>query len=1177
MKPVSLDFKWYYETRNWMLELTLDTETRILNHLEELSDYVELPFSENLTGRVLLQSQMGLGETFDVHLKAVTTFDTKESVWKVTGLEEDKELSFHTGLGLLTRLAGQNFPIELIPDGTIKELCGSYQGETENEPDKLEGKIVSDQTWQLFGNLTFGELGVSICNRGEYGYLCLLCSLSIGESRLPIQIDYELGALSIAAERNSLPFPLPALSDFGGLFGLELATLLPKEIISLGNPQLENLLFVLAPDLKGLERLEFSFSLGDTFSLMGIKSLTLSEVGMDLSAAFSEGSALFMGIRIHGSLCFEKEKLELMAFQYGEKDSWVFSGTLYNGNRWGLLSLWELLEMGEPPEILKKLLVPIQMILISYDLGRNIFSISARFENDNEISMEAEGVASGVNYKAQLSLAPAIRLSSLPVVGTHLHMFDDIFLSNINLLYCTQNGIILSGSLNLFSESLPFSLCLAGAKTQKTQWSEVSDSEDDSVCYLKVKLHLGALEFSRVGIGCEGEKIIFLVDASLVCSGLSIRCLGLGVAMELSDFRKISFGLQGMELSYITSSFSMGGSFYRKGNAEEYEGSLLIKAGDFSLQAIGSYSEFEGKPSIFAYGVLLKALGGPPAFFITGVAVGFGYQQILQLPKIEEVQNFPLLSMVFHPGREMEYLRELKENYVRAEKEQMWIAAGVRFTSFQMIDCFALLTVSAGKRVEIALLGLGEMRLKEIAYAALALQVIFCPEDGIFSMMAVLTKDSYIFSSACRLTGGFAFLIWYGGLHAGDFVLSMGGYHPDFVKPEHYPNVERIGFVWEISSHLTFSGELYFTLTPACMMAGGGIDARYENGNLKAWFYARADFIMYWQPFYYQIGIEAGIGVSYRVDVLFIHHTFKIELSASLRLWGPEFTGKMKVSLWIISFTISFGSGKDEIKFLGWKEFLDNCIYKQQYTKEMSETQTECIELSVASGLLGEGTDGKNRTVFLARSEELSLVIKTKLPNNGIQVNEALERKSNGKPNYVLPMGGKELSCFTDIQVERCVSTHQDTWECVDSESLLTETIVENLPQALWGKELTNGSGMVEDALTGVRLRPAPIPYYLFPEEPVDLDRLAYEEAVKAEWGFYISPYRVKEEAKRADTNQEFSRIAGSTEETEKRKQVIGWLNQFGMELAGGEIGTLCREAENLFVEQMTFCQDQKA
>ncbi|MCQ4838008.1 hypothetical protein NE556_22830, partial [[Clostridium] symbiosum] len=137
---------------------------------------------------------------------------------------------------------------------------------------------------------------------------------------------------------------------------------------------------------------------------------------------------------------------------------------------------------------------------------------------------------------------------------------------------------------------------------------------------------------------------------------------------------------------------------------------------------IGSYTETEGSPSVFAYGVLRKMLGGPPAFYVTGVAAGFGYQRELLLPDIGQVAEFPLIRMVYEEGNEAELIRTLKERFMKISGEEMWLAAGIRFTSFEMVKSFAILTISVGNHLEIALLGLGQMTLGTIAKAELSLK-----------------------------------------------------------------------------------------------------------------------------------------------------------------------------------------------------------------------------------------------------------------------------------------------------------------------------------------------------------------------------------------------------------------------------------------------------------------------
>ena len=60
--------------------------------------------------------------------------------------------------------------------------------------------------------------------------------------------------------------------------------------------------------------------------------------------------------------------------------------------------------------------------------------------------------------------------------------------------------------------------------------------------------------------------------------------------------------------------------------------------------------------------------------------------------------------------------------------------------------------------------------------------------------------------------------MWFSGPHAGEFVLTLGGYHPSFHR-DGYPVVPRLGFVWTVSSFLVIKGESYFALTSEAMMA----------------------------------------------------------------------------------------------------------------------------------------------------------------------------------------------------------------------------------------------------------------------------------------------------------------------------------------------------------------------
>lgn len=83
---------------------------------------------------------------------------------------------------------------------------------------------------------------------------------------------------------------------------------------------------------------------------------------------------------------------------------------------------------------------------------------------------------------------------------------------------------------------------------------------------------------------------------------------------------------------------------------------------------------------------------------------------------------------------------------------------------------------------------------------------------------------------------------------------------------------------------MTITGEAYFALTPSCIMAGGRLDIVFQAGPIRAWFHARADFLIAWQPFHYDIDIAVRIGIAFQTEIA----TLTFEVGASVHLWGPR-------------------------------------------------------------------------------------------------------------------------------------------------------------------------------------------------------------------------------------------------------------------------------------------------
>ena len=250
---------------------------------------------------------------------------------------------------------------------------------------------------------------------------------------------------------------------------------------------------------------------------------------------------------------------------------------------------------------------------------------------------------------------------------------------------------------------------------------------------------------------------------------------------------------------------------------------------------------------------------------------------------------------------------------------QYFRLAGVHFTSFELLDSFVLVSLAFGREFELDLLGVSSLVVPPkdaTALAVITLQIAasFIPDQGIAIVQGQLTRDSHVLDPKCLLTGGFAFASWFGpNPHSGDFVVTLGGYHPEFQKPDHYPIVPRIGVNWQISPNLSVNGGLYFALTPMAMMAGGALHAVFQydyegsiaSAEVKAWFILGADFLVYWKPFHYQAHVYVNMGIDVVIHFLGTHE-LGFDAGADLEVWGSPFAGRARVSFKIIGITIGF-------------------------------------------------------------------------------------------------------------------------------------------------------------------------------------------------------------------------------------------------------------------------------
>ena len=567
-------------------------------------------------------------------------------------------------------------------------------------------------------------------------------------------------------------------------------------------------------------------------------------------------------------------------------------------------------------------------------------------------------------YYGSIVASTAFRLSQLPVIGHDVPPSDDVGIDSFALV---AGSATLSATLAQQIEALvsvagvtlpplpakgldlsvayqvggvaqpPLTLTVGGSQPQLTAATSLDTPAPASgppTAWMNLQRSFGPVDLQRAGASYAGGALWLLLDGSLRAGPLVLGLEGLGVGFVLESNTPWvpKFELSGMSVGYSAPPLSISGAIIDvppSGDVSfELAGLIEVTAEAFSLAAFGAYADVSGSPSMFVFGAAGAEFGGPPPFFVTGLAGGFGYNSTLRIPGQDEVAQFPLVAGLADPAAfakqdpltVLSSLVEGSDPLVSWQLGDLWFAAGLKFSSFELVSTTAVIVVETGQELVIALVGTSEASFPKVAgtdesgptYAKviLGLEAVFRPTEGSFIATAVLEKGSFVIDPACVLTGGFAFALWFPpNDHAGDFVVTIGGYHPAFQPPPWYPREPRLGFSWSYSDALAISGGAYFALTPSAVMAGGSLDVDFHSGDLHAWLTAYADAIVWWHPFKFSIDVGITIGASYKLSVLGISTTFSVELGADLAFWGPPTGGEVTVHWWVISFTIPFGPG----------------------------------------------------------------------------------------------------------------------------------------------------------------------------------------------------------------------------------------------------------------------------
>ena len=446
----------------------------------------------------------------------------------------------------------------------------------------------------------------------------------------------------------------------------------------------------------------------------------------------------------------------------------------------------------------------------------------------------------------------------------------------------------------------------------------------DQPLWIPVHAGFGPIYIDQLGVnGTNDPGVQLLIDGSVKVDGLTAQANDLTVTIpfhSLTNPSGWSLDLGGLAVGFTAPGVTIAGGLLKNpGPPIEYDGMLLIQITQFGFVAVGAYSQptdAQGKyTSLFVFAGIFVVVGLPPIIEIDGFGLGVGYNRELIVPDdLDQLPSFILIAALDDAGElandPMGELMSIR-NSIPARRGSFWLAVGLHGTSFVIVHVTAVVYVALDRGVEVGVLGVACMALPSddtaLVSIELALKARYSSSEGVLSIQAQLTDNSWILSPDCQLTGGFAYFMWF---PQSQFVLTIGGYHPAFQKPPEFPDVPRLGYHWSLLGAINIKGESYFALTNTCVMAGARFEATYGPDCIHVWFTAYTDFLLSWDPFYYDISIGIGVGAAFHMQICFIgcvNIDITISLSASLEVKGPPLHGEVTVDLAVASVTVAFG------------------------------------------------------------------------------------------------------------------------------------------------------------------------------------------------------------------------------------------------------------------------------
>ncbi|PTB63053.1 hypothetical protein BBK36DRAFT_1182688 [Trichoderma citrinoviride] len=615
----------------------------------------------------------------------------------------------------------------------------------------------------------------------------------------------------------------------------------------------------------------------------------------------------------------------------------------------------------------------------------------------------------------------------------------------------------------------------------------------------------GPLTVRNIGLSVSGarySKVSLSLDASVQLGPLAFALLGFTITLDLSVLTNpdklasiiTDVGINGMAVAYDRPPTRIAGmvtQFDNRGISKGFQGAISVSLDTWSAIAGGRYEELYPDFAIKSFS-LFGMVQGPIAEFgaaeINGLTGGFGYNSRLQVPAdASGVANFPFIALNksgSQGGSAMDQMNLILAGGVKdaisPANEEMWFVAGLGIKAFQTFEAQAIFALTLDEHPKFTVLATATAVFpkppKGISHSDdpfgnafvvvdIALSCVIDPFHGTVIATGELTPVSFILNRECKLTGSFALAYFLpNSPHDGDFVFSIGGYHRDFDKPSHYPDVRnRVGISWKYDSHLSIKGESYFAITPHAVMGGGRLDMTFEKRLLgdKLWvhiaFTAYADFLMKFHPFSFQVDVTVVFQARGALDLwLYTQNLGPITLSASLSLWGPPLAGVAKLRLCTFQIEVAFGPGFCKPSPLSLDQFVR---VAKNLPAEESATEKNVPNhiINVTAGKVKTG-EGANTGPIEISAAGVLVQVQSRMPVLSAEISGHAEPKlsvvknSNGEditPRiFARPMQLQQQFKQSLLKVTLRRTNGSDTID------LDANPLIQSLPPALWGENI---------------------------------------------------------------------------------------------------------------------------